>query len=111
MNALAFFKALSDPTRLNLILLLRQHETLCVCDLTQILDQPQPTISRHLTHLKQAGVVTSERRGNWMWYGLNEQMTPWCRQVIDQIEVEESETALHPVTQSCVDLKEDSGSA
>lgn len=106
MNALPFFKALSDPTRLKLVLLLRQHNALCVCDLTQILDQPQPTVSRHLTHLKQAGIVRSERRGNWMWYGLNQQLTPWCRQVIEQIELGEADKAILGIIDSAAYIKD-----
>lgn len=87
MQTVSFFKALSDTTRLKLVLLLRHRGSMCVCDLTAILNQPQPTISRHLTHLKKAGVVTSERRGTWMWYQLNNELTPWCLQVINSIEL------------------------
>lgn len=86
MQAVNFFKALSDPTRLRLVLLLRQHELMCVCDLTDLLGQPQPTVSRHLNHLKRAGILSCERRGTWMWYGLNRAMPNWCKQVIDSID-------------------------
>lgn len=86
-QAIPFFKALSDTTRLKLVLLLKHHGSMCVCDLTAILNQPQPTISRHLTHLKKAGVVISERRGTWMWYQLNKQLPPWCQQIINGIEL------------------------
>lgn len=85
-QATTFFKALSDPTRLNLVLLLRDSESLCVCDLTTYLNQPQPTVSRHLSHLKNAGLVTSERRGTWMWYAINPDLPRWCLQVINTIE-------------------------
>lgn len=87
---LIFFKALSDPTRLKLVLLLRQHEQLCVCDLTQILDQPQPTVSRHLNHLKRAGILVSDRRGTWIWYGLDKSLPKWCQNVIQSIEADDS---------------------
>ena len=83
-----FFKALSDPTRLKLVLLLRQHEQMCVCDLTQILAQPQPTISRHLNHLKRAGILVSERRGTWMWYALDPSLPDWCQEVIHNIKLD-----------------------
>jgi|26BtaG_2_1085354.scaffolds.fasta_scaffold01339_5 ArsR family transcriptional regulator len=85
-----FFKALSDPTRLKLVLLLRQHETLCVCDLTEILDQPQPTVSRHLNHLKRVGILSSERKGTWIWYRLDSAMPTWCQNVITSIETDDS---------------------
>lgn len=86
MQPVLFFKALADPTRLNLIMQLKHHDSLCVCDLTTQLEQPQPTISRHLSHLKKAGLVHCERRGNWMWYGINQDMPNWCLDVINSIE-------------------------
>lgn len=86
MQPVTFFKALADPTRLNLIMQLRDHESLCVCDLTEQLDQPQSTISRHLSHLRNAGLVVCERRGTWMWYGINKEMPEWCLSVIGSVE-------------------------
>lgn len=66
------FKALGDPTRLRLLSLIAAHETgeACVCDLTEPLDLSQPTISHHLKVLREAGLVTSERRGTWVHYKL-----------------------------------------
>lgn len=60
-------KALSDPTRLRIVSLLR-HGELCVCDLTEALQIPQSTVSRHLASLKNAGWVKSRRSGKWMHY-------------------------------------------
>lgn len=62
-----FFKALADPTRLRLVCLLANQE-LCVCDLTEVLQIPQPTISRHMATLKQAGLVQDRRAGKWIHY-------------------------------------------
>ncbi|GEL48154.1 transcriptional regulator [Cellulomonas hominis] len=64
------FKALGDPTRLRLLSLIAAHEggDACVCDLTEPLDLTQPTISHHLKVLREAGLVTSERRGTWVHY-------------------------------------------
>ena len=64
------FKALSDPTRIRIAALLAQNGTLCVCNLAVALDISEYNISRHLTKLKSAGVVLSERRGQWMYYSL-----------------------------------------
>lgn len=88
MHPTTFFKALSDPTRLNLIMQLKDTEALCVCDLTENLQQPQSTISRHLSYLRKANVVTSERRGTWMWYAINADMPAWCHDVINTVECE-----------------------
>lgn len=76
MNALSqLFKALSEEIRLRIIALLTGGE-LCVCDLMAVLDLPQSTISRHLSYLKNAGLVEGERRGVWMYYRLNEGRGP-----------------------------------
>ena len=86
----SFFKALADPTRVKLVVLLRANDSLCVCDLTTHLDQPQSTISRHLSYLKNTDIVTSERRGTWMWYGFNPALPSWCQQIINEIVFDES---------------------
>lgn len=62
-------KALADPTRLRILdLLVQQGEPLCVCDLTPQFEQHQPTISHHLRILRQAGLITGEKRGTWSYY-------------------------------------------
>ncbi|MFI4876992.1 MAG: ArsR/SmtB family transcription factor [Blastopirellula sp. JB062] len=63
------FRALSDPTRLRILHLLRRGE-LCVCDLVNVLDVPQPTASRHLAYLKKAGLVAARKEGLWQYYRL-----------------------------------------
>jgi ArsR family transcriptional regulator, arsenate/arsenite/antimonite-responsive transcriptional repressor len=62
-------EALTDPTRLRLLRLLRQEE-LCVCELVDALRIPQYKISRHLRRLRAAGVVEARREGRWMHYRL-----------------------------------------
>ena len=66
------FKALGDPVRLRLLSLIGAHQggEVCVCDLTTAFDLTQPTISHHLKVLREAGVITSERRGTWVYYRL-----------------------------------------
>ena len=56
------FTALADPTRVRILNLLAAGE-LCVCDLVETLDQPQPTVSRHLASLRGSGLVAVRRRG------------------------------------------------
>src|SRR5512139_4088598 len=65
------FKALGDETRLRIVSLLTQEE-LCVCDLMDVLEEPQSKISRHLSYLKHSGLTYSKRVGVWMHYGLRE---------------------------------------
>jgi ArsR family transcriptional regulator len=69
-NAEKFFLALSDRTRLRLLNLMQDDEV-CVCFFTEVLQSPQPTISRHLAYLRQAGVVTARREGKWMHYRID----------------------------------------
>jgi ArsR family transcriptional regulator len=69
LDAQALIQAFAEPTRLRLLALLSRGET-CVCDLTEALGIPQPTASRHLAHLRRAGLVTVRRDGLWAWYSL-----------------------------------------
>jgi ArsR family transcriptional regulator len=62
-----FFQALGDRTRLRLLNLMGDQE-LCVCYFVEILNSPQPKISRHLAYLRRAGVVRARREGKWMHY-------------------------------------------
>ena len=66
------FKALSDDTRLRVIKLLHERE-LCVCELMQVLDMSQPRISRHMSVLKNAGLVEDRREGKWVHYSLRKE--------------------------------------
>ena len=66
------FKALGDATRLEIVELLASASDgeLCVCDIETHFDLSQPTISHHLRLLREASLVTSERRGTWVYYAL-----------------------------------------
>jgi len=66
------FKALGDETRLEMLGLLAgaPEGELCVCDLEQHFDLSQPTISHHLKVMREAGLLSSERRGTWVYYAL-----------------------------------------
>jgi ArsR family transcriptional regulator len=64
------FKAMGDPVRLRLLSLIASHEggETCVCDLTGVFDLTGPTISHHLKVLREAGLISGERRGTWVYY-------------------------------------------
>jgi ArsR family transcriptional regulator len=62
--------ALADPTRLAIVRELAASIETCACDFTATCDVGQPTVSHHLKVLREAGVVTSERRGQWIYYRL-----------------------------------------
>jgi ArsR family transcriptional regulator len=61
------FQGLADRTRLRLLNLMGESEV-CVCYFVEILDIPQPTISRHLAYLRRTGLVAARREGKWMHY-------------------------------------------
>jgi ArsR family transcriptional regulator len=69
-SAVVLFKALSDPIRLRLLSLIASHSggEACVCELTGFFDVSEPTVSHHLKALREAGLVTSERRASWVFY-------------------------------------------
>ncbi len=62
--------ALADPVRLSIVRQLAACDGICACDFTDLTDVSQPTVSHHLRVLREAGVVTSERRGSWVYYRL-----------------------------------------
>jgi len=66
----SLFKAVADPMRLRLLSLIACHEggESCVCDLTAAFDVTAPTISYHLRILREAGLISAERRGTWVYY-------------------------------------------
>src|SRR5436190_23893955 len=63
------FRAFSDPIRLRILHLVAEGE-LCVCDLVEILELPQPTVSRHLAYLRRAGLVSAREERSWNFYRL-----------------------------------------
>jgi ArsR family transcriptional regulator len=64
------FKAMGDPVRLRLLSLIASHEggEACVCDLTGVFELTGPTISHHLKVLREAGLISGQRRGTWVFY-------------------------------------------
>lgn len=63
-------KALADESRLRIIVALDGRE-LCVCQLTELLGLATSTVSRHISVLRQAGLVSSRKNGKWVFYALN----------------------------------------
>jgi ArsR family transcriptional regulator len=67
------FKALGDDTRLAILgFLAAAGDALCVCEIeSHVKELSQPTISHHLRQLREAGLVTAERRGTWIYYAID----------------------------------------
>ena len=75
------FRAFSDPIRLRILHQLRDGE-LCVCDLVAILQAPQPTVSRHLSYLRRAGLVTVRIERSWSYYQLTVAKKPFHKKLL-----------------------------
>ncbi|WP_111655358.1 metalloregulator ArsR/SmtB family transcription factor [Isoalcanivorax indicus] len=78
-------KCLGDDTRLRAMLLLHRFGELCVCDLVSALALPQSTVSRHLAQLRQCGLVSDRRAGQWVHYRLNPGLPGWAARVLDEL--------------------------
>ena len=77
-----FFKMLADSTRLRCLMLMQAEGELCVCELTHALNLSQPKISRHLAHLREAGILVARRNGTWMNYRINSDLQGWALQIL-----------------------------
>ena len=80
-NNTEIFKAISDPTRLKILYLLQDGE-LCVCEIINVLEKPQSTISHHLNVLKKAGFIQGRKEGLWIHYQLT---NPKLLELIDNL--------------------------
>jgi len=64
------FAAFANPTRLRILNLLQAEKEVCVCDLCEVLGELQPKVSRHLSVLREAGLVEVRSDGKWKFYAL-----------------------------------------
>jgi ArsR family transcriptional regulator len=65
------FKALGHPVRLGIALRLAEEPETCACDFAELFEVSQPTVSQHLKVLREAGLVTTRRRGTQICYSLD----------------------------------------
>lgn len=65
------FKALGENTRMKIIKLL-SYKSMCVCELSEVLEMLQPRVSQHLKILKEAKLVNESKEGYWVFYSLNQ---------------------------------------
>ena len=86
MELIPILKAMADETRLRMLHLLKERE-LCVCEIEEVLGIQQSNASRHLDKLRNAGLVCSEKRAQWVYYRMNEktlQRYPFISKVINE---------------------------
>lgn len=70
MNAITIFKAVSDNNRLRILNMLN-IKSLCVCEIREVLQLANSTVSQHLKILKDAGLIIERKEGKWVNYSLN----------------------------------------
>ncbi len=76
-------KALADPTRLTMVAALwKAPSPMCICDFTADLELSQPTISHHMSKLKDAGLVDSQKDGIWTYYRLRHDLRASTRRLL-----------------------------
>ncbi|MEC9254367.1 MAG: metalloregulator ArsR/SmtB family transcription factor [Pseudomonadota bacterium] len=84
MTPVELMKLLADETRLTSVIAMKSGPR-CVCDLMEILQLSQPKVSRHLAILREAGLVETERRGQWVYYSLVPKLPAWVDQTINAL--------------------------
>ena len=80
-----FTRATAHSTRLRILALLADQSERCVCDITAALDLPQPQISRHLATLRETGVLTDRRAGQWIHYRVDPDIPAWAMDALKAI--------------------------
>jgi len=91
-------KALADETRMRIVRLLQELGELCVCDVETGLDISQSRASRHMTQLRQAGLVEDRREGTWVYYRIAEPLPLAAKRAL---------SALREATQSDPQIQRD----
>jgi ArsR family transcriptional regulator len=79
-------QAAADPTRLSILRQLSAQGPVCACDFTACCDVRQPTVSHHLKVLREAGWISGERRGTWIWYSLRPEAVARFRRLAAEVQ-------------------------
>lgn len=85
MNPVQFFKCLSDETRLRCMLLIQREVELCVCELTEALEEIQPKVSRHLAQLRNCKLLEDRRQGQWIYYRIDPSLPEWAQSILTSV--------------------------
>ena len=89
-------QAVADPLRLRILRQLAQLGPVCACDIAASYQVSQPTVSHHLRVLREAGWITGERRGTWIWYSVRPEAVARLHQVSESLEPLDSPTPRLP---------------
>ena len=83
MEQVETFRLLSDETRLRTLALMVSEKEVCVCELVESMELSQPKISRHLSALRDAGLVEGRRDAQWIFYRINPSLAGWQNRAIE----------------------------
>ncbi len=83
------FKALSDDSRLRILYLIFTNEEMCISDIEQILNFTQTKTSRHITYLKNSGILKQNKSDQWVYYSIKEQYSGIVETMLHMIEKDE----------------------
>jgi ArsR family transcriptional regulator, arsenate/arsenite/antimonite-responsive transcriptional repressor len=101
------FKALSEESRLRILSLLMERE-MCVCEIEFCLDMSQSNASRHLTVLKQCGILDYCKKAQWAYYRMNETFKKENKELWDYLKVELKKLPTYQIDyEKCKNCKED----
>ncbi|MGM0427735.1 MAG: ArsR/SmtB family transcription factor [Thermodesulfobacteriota bacterium] len=85
-ETLRMTKALADGNRLRALMSLVDHDELCVCQITELLDLATATVSRHMNMLQNVHLVVSRKDGRWVYYRLSEtfpkRLLAWLKEAL-----------------------------
>ena len=76
------FKALSDEARVRILHLIFQKQEMCISDLEHILDYTQTKTSRHITYLKNSGLLSVRKQDQWVFYYIKDELRDIIKQII-----------------------------
>ncbi|WP_426452969.1 ArsR/SmtB family transcription factor [Paenibacillus sp. S-38] len=78
------FKLLGDKSRLTMLALLKERP-LCVCEIVELMELSQPNVSQHMRKLKDGGLVSETRRGQWIYYSLAIRDKPYLQDLFEHL--------------------------
>lgn len=105
MDHQSVFDVIGDATRRRILALLVAEGELCVCELMAALNDIQPKISRHLSVIRNTGLVSVRREGTWIFYRVASPLPRWVRDLLDTLRAD----AVPDLTADCVRLKKMAG--
>ena len=84
------FKACSDESRIRILNLILYKKEMCISDLERILDFTQTKTSRHLTYLKNSGILNSRKYDQWVFYSIKEEVLEIILQMLKFVSIDQT---------------------